>query len=525
MSDIDEKNINDDDILDHIAYDDNDTEECPDINRKEVIDETISGSIVDNVGKAKTIIRANPIWLKVSIVILSILVVAISIASFYTIKEKNRRVDNLLKADHYYEGIYVDDISLGGQTKEEALKLLDKASKLRAQEVYISLVWENDKIKFDNEDLEVSFNTKSILDEAWNVGREGDTNIRYEYIMSLIDNPIHYETQMDINPQNIESKVKAIALFREKIPGEAAVSFNPDSELEGSEWFVYSEPVEGVKTDPETLWTLVESAIENQTFGEIEIPKQKIEPTITIEDLIEKTQLLVQFKTHMARSSNREHNVRLACLQINGTILMPGEEFSMNETTGKRTQAAGYKEANIIIGGNQLIPGIAGGVCQVSGTLFNAAVRADLEITERYHHSFELSYLTRGRDATVNYGTADLRFKNTSNSPIYISMYTIKRDVYAEIYGVPLADGMRIGMDVKTTKTEQPGPKRNVADSEVSVAESPLILQGRTGIRCTTYKVFYDKDGKIIEKIPLFSDYYKPYPEEYHYNPAVMPPN
>jgi vancomycin resistance protein YoaR len=205
---------------------------------------------------------------------------------------------------------------------------------------------------------------------------------------------------------------------------------------------------------------------------------------------------------------------------INGTIVMPGETFSFNETTGKRTVAAGFKEANVIVGGNRLEPGIAGGVCQVSGTLFNAIVRADLEIVERHHHSFELSYLTRGRDATVNYGTADLRFKNTSDSPVYLSMYTIGREVYAEVYGVALPDGMTIELYVKTTQTIDTGFPVYVADSTVAFGKTETY-SARTGIKCTTYKDYYDKDGKLVDRVVLHRDYYRPFAQEIHYNPSA----
>lgn len=539
----DDKNIVDDEILDSIVYDDNDTEldQLPDDAKKaeddvssadeiditEESDENLKQDEKESTKKIETVIdifkKNDYRFLKISLGIAAILVVVAGMISYYFIADRNQRYNNLLNVDYFYEGVYIDNISVGGYSKEEAIEAVTQANEIRLGKVGVSLVWDDEKIIFDNENIDISFNTSSVIDSAWEIGRSGKENKRYDYVIELIDNPVHFDTQMEVDPSNIEAKIKAAVLFRERDPGEAAVAFNPDPELEGSEWFVYSEPVVGIKTDPIALWTSVEKAIIDGDYSEIEIPKEEIAPTITIDDLMQKTQLLVQFKSHMVRSSNREHNVRLACSQINGTVLMPGEEFSMNETTGKRTKAAGYKEAKIIVGGNQLVPGIAGGVCQVSGTLFNAIVRADLEIIERHHHSFELSYLTRGRDATVNYGTADLRFKNISDSPMYISMYTIDRDVYAEIYGVPLADGMRIGMDVKTTKTEQPGPKINVADSDVSVANSPMIVSSRTGIRCTTYKVYYDKDGKIVEKIPLYSDYYKPFAEEYHYNPAVMP--
>jgi vancomycin resistance protein YoaR len=454
------------------------------------------------------------------VIIAAAIVIAIAgMIAIYSVYERNRQYNNLLNVDYYYEGIFVDGISLGGLTREQAAEKLTQSNLERAGKVEVALTWDDDSVVFTNDEIDTSFNTDEILDKAWQEGRSGEDKERYEYVLGLVDNPIHFETQMDIDPSYIEPKVKAVALFRQRDPGEASVQFDPDPTTEGSEWFSYQEPQKGITTDPDALWVTVEKELKQNSFANVEIPRQEVEPTTTIEDLKNMTQLIVQFKSHMVRNSNREHNVRLACSMINGTVLMPGEIFSMNETTGKRTEEAGFKSANVIVGGNRLEPGIAGGVCQVSGTLFNAAVRADLEIVERHHHSFELSYLTRGRDATVNYGTADLRFKNTSDYPIYISMYTIDRDVYAEIYGMPLADGMEVKLYVKTTQTIRPGPTVYVADSSVPYGTTETY-GARTGIKCTTYKDYYDADGKLIDRVELHRDYYRAFPMEVHYNPS-----
>ncbi len=456
---------------------------------------------------------------KFVIIAAAIVLAIVGMAAIYSVYQRNRQYDNLLNVDYYYEGIFVDGISLGGLTREQAAEKLKQSNLERAGKVGVALTWDEDSVVFTSDEIATSFNTDEILDKAWLEGRSGENRDRYEYVLGLVDNPIQFETQMDIDPSYIEPKVKAVALFRQRDPGEASVQFDPDPTTEGSQWFSYQEPQKGITTDPDALWVTVEKELEQNSFAKVEIPRQEVEPTTTIEDLKSMTQLVVQFKSHMVRNSNREHNVRLACSMINGTVLMPGEIFSMNETTGKRTVEAGFKSANVIVGGNRLEPGIAGGVCQVSGTLFNAAVRADLEIVERHHHSFELSYLTRGRDATVNYGTADLRFKNTSDYPIYISMYTIDRDVYAEIYGMPLKDGMEVKLYVKTTQTIRPGPTIYVADSSVPYGTTETY-GARTGIKCTTYKDYYDADGKLVDRVELHRDYYRPFAEEVHYNPS-----
>ena len=129
---------------------------------------------------------------------------------------------------------------------------------------------------------------------------------------------------------------------------------------------------------------------------------------------------LSTFSTNYAASNvNRTTNLRLAANKINGTVLMPGETFSYNQVVGERTIAAGYKEAPIYVSG-RVEDGLGGGICQITTTLYNAAVFANLEIVERTNHQFVPSYVGAGRDATVVYGAIDFKFKNNRNYPIKI---------------------------------------------------------------------------------------------------------
>ncbi len=114
----------------------------------------------------------------------------------------------------------------------------------------------------------------------------------------------------------------------------------------------------------------------------------------------------------------RTTNLKLAASKINETILSPGEEFSYNAIVGERTIAAGYKEAKVYSNG-QVVDGLGGGICQISTTLFNAALYANLEITEIHNHQFVPSYVGAGRDATVVYGSKDFKFKNSNLTIVF----------------------------------------------------------------------------------------------------------
>ena len=143
--------------------------------------------------------------------------------------------------------------------------------------------------------------------------------------------------------------------------------------------------------------------------------------------------LLSTFSTKYAASNkNRTTNLILASNKINGTVLMPGEVFSYNKVVGKRTIAAGYKEAPIYVSG-RVEDGLGGGICQITSTLYNAVVFANLEIVERSNHQFVPSYVGASRDATVVYGALDFKFKNNTDYTIIINVSDTETEVSCTI--------------------------------------------------------------------------------------------
>src|SRR5207248_1922171 len=148
------------------------------------------------------------------------------------------------------------------------------------------------------------------------------------------------------------------------------------------------------------------------------LPFRAASPKVTADHLGSINTLLAAYSTSMGGSSrNRRHNIQVACQAIDGTVLIPGEVFSYNDTVGPRSERAGFRTAPVIIHG-ELVPGTGGGVCQVSSTLYNLALLGGLKIVRRSHHQFPVHYVPPGRDATVAYGSLDLRFANSLPHPV-----------------------------------------------------------------------------------------------------------
>lgn len=149
------------------------------------------------------------------------------------------------------------------------------------------------------------------------------------------------------------------------------------------------------------------------------VPTEEPTPAATPQSVPEDNTIASSYTKIYDKDSNRTKNLKIAAKAVDGTIVQPNQVFSFNDTVGPRTEKKGYKQASVLIG-EEHTTGIGGGVCQVSTTIFNAAEKAGLEIVERHKHQVEVAYAKNGTDATVNYGTMDMKFKNTRPYSIMI---------------------------------------------------------------------------------------------------------
>ena len=248
----------------------------------------------------------------------------------------------------------------------------------------------------------------------------------------------------------------------------------------------------------------------NEDKDEYEIPLKITIPDITLEKEGAKAfkNKLSEYKTsYNTTNENRETNLKLASEKVNGTIILPGEIFSYNKIVGQRTIANGYKEATVYSEG-KVVNGIGGGICQLSSTLYNAAIYADLEITQRINHRFLTSYVTAGRDATVSWGTIDFCFKNTRKYPIKI-VSTVKNGVVTTaIYGTKEENEYDISIESNIIETI-PYSVNYVKDDSLNQEEEQIVQYGANGAKCETYKVVKNND-EVISRTLLSNDTYSP---------------
>ncbi len=219
-----------------------------------------------------------------------------------------------------------------------------------------------------------------------------------------------------------------------KIAGESDIQVR-EAKLNKRTWEIEEKEKHGRKLNVEKTLDLLLNAKEGDRFT---LVFDDVEPQITQEKLKNNIRLIGSYTTRLLdKQDSRINNIEIAAEDIDYEIIEPGEEFSFNNSLGKRTKSKGYEIAPIIKKteeGYKKGYGVGGGICQLSSTLFNAVEEGGLEVTERHVHSKEVGYIEKGRDATVSYGSVDFKFRNNRKYPVMIRTFIGKNDVTVKIF-------------------------------------------------------------------------------------------
>lgn len=420
--------------------------------------------------------------------------------------------------DKFYGGVFVDDISLGGLTMEQAKTQIEAKQKEYAGATGVTVTKDATTVKFLVSDTTYTFDTDAVLAEAWKQGREGTEAERSAAIKNLPGNPVKLTTTVTVDPSALEQKVRELTAPYLKAATDATfIKYDVTKPID--QRMVFTDDVPGEQVDADALWAAVKKEFEERTFGTVTMQVVPLQATITKASLLAELQLIGTFESEIKNyTKERRKNIELASAAVSGKILLPGETFSVNEATGPRTVAKGYQKAPVDINGVEDV-GLGGGVCQVSSALYNAAIAAGpnrIEIKERNHHSLVSGYMKRGTDATVDYPAKDLKFKNISDKPMLIIAYydydkTRKKYDYhmkAEIYGVPDPEGAKYvleGVTVTTIKGDAT-KQRTQASNALKPGETKLI-PAHNGYVVDVYLVKTAKDGTVT-KTKLYRDTY-----------------
>lgn len=466
------------------------------------------------------------------------------------------------------KNVSIMGIDVGNMTIEEAKEKINKIIETKESEE-LTLKNEEFETTLNLTQIDFKFDVDSAINEAYNIGKNENiiknnysilfTNLfgnriecNYEYdeesldkkidnISSkmpnvVVENSYYIEDEQLIivkgkeglaikkenlknsimeEMKNIEEKYNVITIPTETVqPGEI--------NLEKIRNEIYKEPKDAyISKNPTTVHPhengvdfaiSIEEAkkIIEEDKNEYIIPLKITVPKKTVEDLGEEAfpDKLATFTTRYDPSNkNRANNVSISADKIDGTIIMPGETFSYNQTVGERTIAAGYKEAGAYSGG-RVVQDVGGGICQTSSTLYNAVLLANLEIVDRTNHQFLTSYVEAGKDATVTWGGIDFKFKNSRSYPIKIEASAKNGVCEMSIYGIREETEYEVEIQSEvlsylpyTTKYEE--------DPTLEEGKEVIEQSGYEGCTSETYRIL-KKNGKIISKTLLSKDTYDP---------------
>lgn len=412
----------------------------------------------------------------------------------------------------FYEGITVEGVNVENMTLDEAIEHWRNGIEPGYSQRKVTL---SNGAEFTAEELGYSSDYASVLTAAWGAGRSGSLADRYQALEFRKNQPASYNvTRRAYNPGVIEQCAAAVAEQIDR-PAENAHIKSFDT---SAYTFKFTEEVVGSRLDQAQLQQDMAAALD-AGGGTVELIVHSIQPQVKKADIADQYGMITSATTNASSSSsNRLSNIKLAVKIINGTCLEPGETFSFNGVVGERTKARGFKVATAYASG-KVVEDVGGGICQVSTTLFNAAVKSDLKIVERHNHSLTVGYVDKGKDAAVDWGNQDLRFTNNTDDNIYICGYvTDNKRVKFGIFGKLLPNGESITVE-GVTKGEVEFETEMVPNMMLAPGQTQIVQPGKVGYKAEAYKIRWDADGNQISKELLCKSTYRATNEIIEYGP------
>lgn len=351
------------------------------------------------------------------------------------------------------EGVYIGSIYVGGMTEAEAQAAV-QAYVEEAADVNFTLVVGEESVEVTAEELGIEFSDMSLIEEAMDITRGGNLIKRYKDKKELENGEKVIDMRLSVNHDTVNALLEAKA-------GELNQEAVDNGLVREEGEFVFIKGAQGIEVNVAESVALVEAFVRDSwdgTAAEVELAAEIVEPRGSKDELSQITDLLGGYSTNYRDSNaNRCTNITVAAGLINGTILYPGDEFSVADAIGPLDASNGYKLAGAYENG-QTVESYGGGVCQVSSTLYNAVILAELEVTERSNHSMIVSYVKPSMDAAIAGDYKDLCFVNNQDLPIYIEGYTVGKDVFFNIYGHETRPANRVvTYESEVVSKEQPG--------------------------------------------------------------------
>lgn len=400
------------------------------------------------------------------------------------------------------QGLRIAGVPVGDMKADDALGILTPVLDQQLAAMTVSIVTPEQPFTYAAKDLGVSVDLSTMINNA--LAYENDPTIKAQAEASGYDVPLIYI----LDNATLSAGLMQLSGQIDREVVEPTLSFTPDS----NERFTVTPGQEGRSLDIATLSASIQQAVSTGVFPiVVQATITTSQPTVTEDSLRQNVQKIVTFSTPFSGSADRTANLVLGAQKLNGTVIKAGDTFSFNDVVGPRDEARGWKKAATIVNGSRFEDDYGGGICQVSTTLYNAILKADLKITKRSKHSIPSNYIEEGLDATVSYGSLDFKFLNNTDYPVYIFSNVSQNDsrIYVSVYGRPLPNGERIILRSKRLSTQEPGPAEVMVDETLSGGQEVWEVQRRNGFTVQVYKEYMVGD-QIVRTENMYQDTYSP---------------
>lgn len=399
------------------------------------------------------------------------------------------------------DNIFIGDVNVSGMNEKEAQAALEKKI-AEYQEIKITLVAEEAKGEVTLGDLGLHMkDVKKLVKEAVSYGKEGSVWSRYSEMKDLKENKKVIKIVYAADTEAVEKTIT------EKMP-ELENGAKNATITRSNGAFVITDEVKGVAIDVAESVKVIDAYFNKEWSkegGTLELVTKVDEPKVTRALLENVKDLLGTFTTTCGTGGGRVQNIVTGAKHINGAVLMPGEEYSGNAAMEPYTTENGFTEAGSYENG-KVVQSMGGGICQVSSTLYNAVILAELEIVERAAHSMLVSYVQPSMDAAIAGDFKDLKFKNNTEFPVYIEGYVSGGRITFNIYGKETRPAAREVKFVSEVVSSTPAGEKFVASAD-PVGTIKKASSGYTGMKARLWKVVYENGVEVSRDVINNSTY------------------
>lgn len=413
-------------------------------------------------------------------------------------------------ADVISDGVFIGEQDVSGMTVQEAENYVKgQVSALTGSSV--TIVMGEDSVTKTLGELGLEWENTDLVQEISQIGTTGNIIRRYKEQKSLQNENSHYDIEYRIDESLEEAFVNSCSAFNSE-PVEGSVSM-------GSDGLLYVEGgTDGLTLDADATLASLREQVRGWESGDITIEAtvDRVSPNLTAETLSKITDVLGSATTDYSASSwGRAQNVENGTAKINGTLLMPGESFSVTDAVVPFTQENGYELAPSYEAG-QVVDSYGGGICQVSTTLYNAVLKSELEVDARSNHTMIVGYVDPSKDAAIAEGLMDFVFTNDTDSPIYIAGSAYYGTLNFTIFGEETRPSNR-SIEFVSEVVSQTDPATNiklVAKLDQNVGYLAQTQSPHQGMSAVLWKNIYE-DGVLVDTIQVNSSTYQASPAMY----------